>query len=642
MVMIDKHYLGLPLLEGSLWRSPRIPPNFIIETISGREHDFLSKIEQHTAPSTPSQIRHSSFETAKTSSPQPSQGRLLSLDTQSKHELSIYQPLELQTPIDDALPSQGSFLSLGAPSTKAISVSQPLDADDFLIHETSWLEPNYVLSVISILLVCVFFGMLLKGDRSEAPKDPERWFPEPFPGSSLTDDRNFQNFWNSILGEQGINEMQEAVKEETGLKEKGQEEKRQEKNWKEEETRSEEECGLEENNGQKDMVKEIGTDAAVHRINSKSNGNEAAKEAGKEDGEGDAKAGIEEDKWIDVPDNAKTGSNGSPVMGKKRMDRQNAKKRAAAKKAATGEEWEDEPEVRDTLAMTKDKGQDEATAQVPKIAGKGKASLPPHPPARQAKKEPLVPTYAILREPSTVVDYTKKKNFELEALLKARSQPHTGKKAILIARLQKSDVENFEDGSDWEDDGAIVESTNNAAMIAGGSDQFKKATLTPKQVMKIDPSKIDVLTNASKVAEVDKRKSNTAIPRPSRQRSSLQNVPTVSGSFTGSGQSSVDATNTRPDHQRSILQNAPTASGPFTGFGHLKTDPDAPLMFQGPMFRRKTSLPAPAPLDIKGQSGEILIQDAVSAAMKQATGDKKEGKKPTTGFRGSFLPKPKR
>lgn len=66
-------------------------------------------------------------------------------------------------------------------------------------------------------------------------------------------------------------------------------------------------------------------------------------------------------------------------------------------------------------------------------------------------------------------DYAKKKNDELQDLLKARSLPHTGKKAELIARLQQDDADKAaataatsaddqpavqaaaEDEIDWED-----------------------------------------------------------------------------------------------------------------------------------------------------------------------------------------------
>lgn len=549
--------------------------------------------------------------------------------------------------------------------------------------------------------------------RIQAPIDPERRLPEPFPGSSIADDMKFQKFWDSMLGEQGLREMQEGVKvqeergqEERGQEERGQDEKGQDENGREgkgqDENGKEEEIGQEEENGQKDKIKKIGMDATVNMTKGKKNESEAAEEDGKEDWEGKVRAGIEEDEWIDIHDNAENaGLNGSPVMGKMKRVRLNAKRRAAAKKAADGEEWEDEPVVSGMLAMAKDEGKDKVTAKVPKIAGKGEASLPPGPPAPQAKKKrapvglppkpqitelpttkssgnprstpgatanaspgagsipppPKKPTrckgsvrrassYSILPVPTMAIDYTKKKNFELETLLKARSLPHTGKKALLIARLQKYDAEKFEGESDWEDEGAMVESANTTAIVAGGSDQLTKPTAMPKQVVTSDPSKAKVLTNASKAAEADKGKTGAAIAQPGPQRSILQNAPTVSGPFTGFGQPSAGAVGARPSHQRSILENVPKISGPFTGFGQPSADStDAGPIIQGPMFRRKASLPAPVPLGIKGQSGGIPLQDAVSAAMKHATGDKMEGKKPTTGFRGSSFepwPMPKR
>lgn len=462
----------------------------------------------------------------------------------------------------------------------------------------------------------------------------------------------------------------------------------------------------------------------------KNNGSEAAEEDGKDDWEGKAKVGIEEDEWIDIHDNAaKAGLNGSPVMGKKRRVRQNARRRGAAKKLATGEEWEDEPVESDTLVMAEDEGKDEGIPRVPKIAGKREASLPPRPLAPQAKKKrapvglppksqstglpiikssgnhrsspgitanasasagsmlplpkkptrykrsmPPVPSYSILLVPTMAIDYTKKKNFELEVLLKARSLPHTGRKAVLIARLQKYDAENFESESDWEDEGAMVESTNTAAIIPGGSDQLTKPTAMPKQVVKIDPSKANVLANASKTTEADKGNTGAAIAGPGHQRSILQNVPKTSGPFTGFGEPSAGATNARPSHQKSILQDVTTLSGPFTGFGHSSTgatnalpDHHRPIFqnvpttsgpftgfgqpnadttgarpaFQDPIFPRKVPLPAPLQLGIKGKSGGIPLQDAVSAVMKRATSDKMEGKKPTIGFKGSsFEPWP--
>lgn len=127
-------------------------------------------------------------------------------------------------------------------------------------------------------------------------------------------------------------------------------------------------------------------------------------------------------------------------------------------------------------------------------------------------------------------DYAKKKNAELEDLLKARSLPHTGKKADLIARLQQYDAEQAaksnaaatagaEDEIDWEDDAA--------AIAAGGLGQPANPTAVPNQVVDTDPSKTHDLTvdppapaagdtkaaaaapagDANAAAEADKKKS---------------------------------------------------------------------------------------------------------------------------------------
>jgi SAP domain-containing ribonucleoprotein len=52
-------------------------------------------------------------------------------------------------------------------------------------------------------------------------------------------------------------------------------------------------------------------------------------------------------------------------------------------------------------------------------------------------------------------EYTKMKNADLEALLKERNLPHTGKKAEMVARLEEDDKKkNNEDEIDWDDDTA--------------------------------------------------------------------------------------------------------------------------------------------------------------------------------------------
>lgn len=117
-------------------------------------------------------------------------------------------------------------------------------------------------------------------------------------------------------------------------------------------------------------------------------------------------------------------------------------------------------------------------------------------------------------------EYAKMKNAELEALLKERGLPHTGKKADMVERLQKNDEEKAaapteaksaagaEDEIDWDDDAEdtaaapaaapVTEEavTTNAETIAkaGGEGQPPNPQAVPNQVADIDPSKTDDLT----------------------------------------------------------------------------------------------------------------------------------------------------
>ncbi|EKG17047.1 DNA-binding SAP [Macrophomina phaseolina MS6] len=110
------------------------------------------------------------------------------------------------------------------------------------------------------------------------------------------------------------------------------------------------------------------------------------------------------------------------------------------------------------------------------------------------------------------------KNAELEALLKQRSLPHTGKKAEMVARLQEADKADAEkapadkpadnsaappeDEIDWDDDptdakpAAAAATTEAAATTikAGGKGPVDNPQAVPNQVADIDPSKTDDLS----------------------------------------------------------------------------------------------------------------------------------------------------
>ncbi|MCJ1309344.1 hypothetical protein MMC25_003003 [Agyrium rufum] len=131
------------------------------------------------------------------------------------------------------------------------------------------------------------------------------------------------------------------------------------------------------------------------------------------------------------------------------------------------------------------------------------------------------------------IDYSKKKNAELEDILKARSLPHTGKKADLIARLQASDAENADipsskpangaastttaadlstavaDEIDWDDEPATTSAQQQqqqqppptsepaaAALAAGGQGRTANPTAVPNQIPAIDPSSTNDLSTS--------------------------------------------------------------------------------------------------------------------------------------------------
>ena len=106
------------------------------------------------------------------------------------------------------------------------------------------------------------------------------------------------------------------------------------------------------------------------------------------------------------------------------------------------------------------------------------------------------------RNSDTMTEYTKMKNSELEALLKERNLPHTGKKADLIKRLQESDAPaaKTEDEIDWDDEPAAAaasKATTDAAAVAiaaGGQGQPPNPQAVPNQQADIDPSTTDDLT----------------------------------------------------------------------------------------------------------------------------------------------------
>ncbi|KAJ5759188.1 hypothetical protein N7520_006344 [Penicillium odoratum] len=111
-------------------------------------------------------------------------------------------------------------------------------------------------------------------------------------------------------------------------------------------------------------------------------------------------------------------------------------------------------------------------------------------------------------------DYSKKTNAELVEVLKARSLPHTGKKADLVARIQEDDekqagapaapaskTDAADDVIDWDDDvpteSTITEKPTTEAsahaIAAGGKGAVANPVAVPNQKLDIDPATTDEL-----------------------------------------------------------------------------------------------------------------------------------------------------
>jgi SAP domain-containing ribonucleoprotein len=139
-------------------------------------------------------------------------------------------------------------------------------------------------------------------------------------------------------------------------------------------------------------------------------------------------------------------------------------------------------------------------------------------PIRVASHSITYSTAPLLNRATTMPDYAKMKNAELEALLKDRKLPTGGKKADMVDRLTKDDEKstgaapvdtksavNAEDEIDWDDEGdeaatttakPSVPVTSNAETIekAGGLGQPPNPQAVPNQIADIDPAQTDDLT----------------------------------------------------------------------------------------------------------------------------------------------------
>ena len=153
-VIADKHLLGLPLLEGSMWRSPRIPPRITIKPNHEEEKPSRFKTDQHSATGSPSPSRHGE-EAPLSESVRPSEPSSSSPFGPGFSDIAteIGQPNQ-----EFAFISQ--YPSLGASTTTALSIHTPLGMHDPLFAWTAWDESTYVCAAIMLLAAMLFLGII--------------------------------------------------------------------------------------------------------------------------------------------------------------------------------------------------------------------------------------------------------------------------------------------------------------------------------------------------------------------------------------------------------------------------------------------------------------------------------------------------
>ena len=323
MVMADKHFLGLPLLEGSVWYSPRIPPRFTISSGRGGEHASGSKSGRHFATFGPS-------------------------------------PLARNIP-GSTIPYPRPFHARpqGASTTTALTLHQTLEAHDPFFSSYGWLEHGYIGSAVLLVVVISFVAMitssrgylLCKSKANQASNTSNNKTPL-FAHEQLTEEMESPLCWESILEDILSDHSDETFEDSLDQPSTPIRANEDEHPSPAEiiadtaEMENPEEAIPEthnEENGQEEKTETNGADATTTGGNPENfakagneNGSEAGKAAGKNYSEEGSKVDNKEDKPSEPGsiENLEISAMGEGVKKKKRRVRQNAKKRAARLAAA--------------------------------------------------------------------------------------------------------------------------------------------------------------------------------------------------------------------------------------------------------------------------------------------------------------------
>ena len=180
MVMADKHLLGLPLLGGSVWYSPRIPPRLTISSGRGGEHASGLEFGRRSASPGPSPL-----ERDLPSSTTP---------FQALHLFSDYQPQ-------------------GASSATALTLHQPLEAHDPLVSSSGWLEHGYVGGAVLLVVVISCVAVITRGRWYRNTSNTQTSLPELFAHGQHIEEMEFPTCWDSILEDLLSDQSDETLEE---------------------------------------------------------------------------------------------------------------------------------------------------------------------------------------------------------------------------------------------------------------------------------------------------------------------------------------------------------------------------------------------------------------------------------------------
>lgn len=198
LIMADKHLLGLPLFEGSLWRSPRIPPRFNIKGGHGGEYDSRSNFGRHSSGSDERPVH------GEEAAPfGPSRLKRAFAECSTLHRKPSHVPAFLS----DSSPSWAS-------GTTALSLYQPLEVHDPFNTSSPWLEPCYVGTAVLLVLAFAFLRTITNGHWSPFGKNKasqarktsnvETLVPDPVAGQQVTEQMEFPVCWESNLEAVGL------------------------------------------------------------------------------------------------------------------------------------------------------------------------------------------------------------------------------------------------------------------------------------------------------------------------------------------------------------------------------------------------------------------------------------------------------